>query len=227
MRSSTMNHKCLHYLIIFMLCSLPVHAKMYKWVDENGQTHFGDKIPARYLSKEHKELNEQGATIRTYEAAETEEQRAEKRKQKRAQREQEKKAREQAQRDRVLLDTYTTERDLVAARDARLDAVASQMQLSESIITDGKRKLELTEKQITRIRAGGREVPKNISDKMEREEKQLATQQKIAQGHQEKKQKITRQFDGYIKRFRELKAEQKRIKEEREARRRKELGLEP
>lgn len=220
-----MNHKCLCFLILFMLCSLPAHAKMYKWVDEDGQTHFGDKIPTHYLNKEHKELNEQGATIRTYPAAETAEQRAEKRKQNRILKEQEKKAKAQAKRDRVLLDTYTTERDLVAARDARLDAVASQMQLSESIIADTRRKLEAIEKQITNIKASGREVPENISDKVEREEKQLVTHKKIAQGHQDRQQKITQQFDGYIKRFRELKAEKKRIKEEREARRKKELSL--
>lgn len=221
-----MSPKYLYFLILFMLCSPPVHAKMYKWVDENGQTHFGDRMPTRYLNKEHKELNEQGATIKTYPAAETEEERAERRKQERLLKKQEKEAEVQAKRDRVLLDTYTTERDLVAARDARLDAVASQMQLSESIIADTQRKLEAAKKQITNIKASGRALPKNISDKMEREEKQLITHRKIAQGHQDRQQKITEQFDEYIKRFRVLKAEKKRIKDEREARRKKELGLE-
>ena len=57
------------------------------------------------------------------------------------------------------------------------------MQLSESIIADTEKKLDLTEKQMTRIKAQGREVPQNIKDKMVREEKQLATQNKIALGH--------------------------------------------
>ena len=221
-----MNHKYLYFSLLFILCSVPAQAKLYKWVDDNGQTHFGDKIPTQYLSKEHKELNEQGATVKTHDAAETEEERAEKRKQERARKEEEKKARLQAKRDRVLLDTYTTERDLIAAKTARLDAVASQMQLSESIIADAERKLEATEKRIKAIKASGREVPKNISDKMVREEKQLATQRKIARGHLDREQKINTQFDGYIERFRELKANQKRIRDEREARRRRELGLE-
>lgn len=220
-----MNHKYLSFLLLFMLCSAPVQAKLYKWVDEHGQTHFGDKIPAQYLSKEHKELNEQGATVKTHDAAATDEEKAEKRKQERVRKAEERKAELQAKQDRVLLDTYTTERDLTAAKKARLDAVGSQMQLSESIIGDAERKLKATEKQITAIRAQGREVPKNISDKMVREEKQLATQREIAQGHLERQQKINTQFDAYIERFRELKAEQKRIRDERDARRREELGL--
>lgn len=213
------------YFLLLTLCTAPAQAKLYKWVDENGQTHFGDKIPAQYLSKEHKELNEQGATIKTHDAAQTDEERAEQNKKERARKEEERKIEQQKKRDRVLLDTYTTERDLVAAKTARLDAVASQMQLSESIIADAERKLEATEKQITAIKASGRELPKNISDKMEREEKQLATQREIAQGHLDRQQKITTQFDGYIERFRELKTEQKRLRDERDARRRQELGL--
>ncbi len=220
-----MNRKYSHFLLLLMLCSLPAQAKLYKWVDDDGQTHFGDKVPNQYLSKEHQELNHQGATVNTWPPAETEEQRLEKLKSERVRKEEEKQAQLKAKRDRVLLDTYTTERDLVAAKTARLDAVGSQLQLSESLIADTERKLEATEKQITSIKASGNKVPKNISDKMVREEKQLVTHRKIAQGHLDRRQKINTQFDGYLERFRELKAEKKRIKDEREARRRKELGL--
>ena len=168
-----MNQKYLTFILfLVMVFALPAQAKMYKWKDENGQTHFGDKIPAQYLKKEHKELNEQGATVKQHDAAETEEQLAERRQKERIAREEKKKAENQAKRDRVLLDTYTTERDLTAARDARLDAVGSQMQLSESIIADTEKKLDLTEKQVTQIKAQGREIPQNIKDKISREEKQ-------------------------------------------------------
>ena len=132
---------------------------------------------------------------------------------------------QQAKFDRVLLDTYTTERDLDAALKARLDAVESQLQLSESIIADAKRKLDITDKQVTRIKAGGKEVPKNIIDKMKGEEKQLKTYQEVAASHEKRKQEINVQFKSYIERFRELKANQKRIKEEREARRKEAMGL--
>lgn len=222
-----MSQKLIPLLLLSMFCSLPAHAKMYKWVDENGQTHFGDKIPTRYLNKEHKELNEQGATIKKHKAAETEEQKLERLREEHAEKERQKLIEEQARRDREIMDTYTTERDLVAAREARLDAVASQLQLSESIIKDAQRKLDLTEKQISQIKASGRAVPQNISDKMEREQKQLETYKKVAAGHMENRDKINQQFDAYLKRFRELKADQQRIKQEREARRRKELGLDP
>jgi len=212
-------------LALIFIASSAVQAKMYKWVDDRGVVHFGDTLPPSQLNKERQELNEQGATVKVHPAAETDEQKKERFRVEREAREEAKKIQEQAKQDRVLLDTYTTERDLIAARTARLDAVDSQLQLSESIIEDTRRKLDLTEKQITRIKAGGREVPQNILDKMQSEERQLATHQKVAAAHQKRKQEINNQFDSYVKRFRELKAERQRVIEEREARRREALGL--
>ena len=125
-----MNCKLLPLFILFFVIFSPVQAKMFKWADEEGNVHFGDKVPNQYLNKEHKELNAQGAIIKEHEEIkpETEEQKREKRRLVRLEREEEEKARKQAKQDRVLLDTYTTERDLTAARDARLDAVGSQLQ---------------------------------------------------------------------------------------------------
>ena len=223
-----MNFKFAPLFFLFFVGVSPVQAKMFKWVDEEGNVHFGDQVPNQYLNKEHKELNQQGAVMETHEAIkeDTPEERKEKNRLEQIKKAEQEKIKEQAKRDRVLLDTYTTERDLDAALKARLDAVNSQLQLSESIIAETKRKLDLTEKQITRLKASGKEVPKNISKKMNREEKQLRTYQELAASHEKRKQEIKEQFGDYINRFRELKADQQRIKEEREARRREALGLE-
>ena len=59
---------------IILCSSFSAQAKMYKWVDDDGQMHFGDKIPAEYLVKEHEELNESGVVTTHREAAKTEEQ---------------------------------------------------------------------------------------------------------------------------------------------------------
>ena len=221
-----MHFKLTPLFLLLFVCSLPAQAKTYRWVDDEGVVHFGDTLPTDYLNKERKELNSQGATVRIHPAAETEMQRKERFKAEREDREKKKKLQAQAKQDKVLLDTYTTERDLTAARDARLDAVGSQLQLSESIIEATERKLDQTGKQITNIKASGKEVPKNILDKMKSEERQLKTHREVAAGHEKRKQEISDQFASYIKRFRELKADRQRVKDEREARRREALGLE-
>jgi len=198
---------------VLLACAFPAQAKMYKWVDENGQIHFGDKIPTKYLVKEHDELNELGVKTRHREAAKTPEQKAEER---RLEREQKKIAlveKKKKQRDRVLLDTYTTERDLIVARDSRLDAVNSQIRLAETIISDSNNKIESMEQRVAQIKASNREVPVDLYNRIDNEKQQVAVQSKVMENHKKRSIEISEQFNGYIERFKVLKAEQKAKRE--------------
>ena len=204
---------------ILLSCSFATQAKMYKWLDENGQMHFGDKIPVQYQVKAHDEINESGAVINHREAAKTIEQKATAA---RAERERKRLAlieKKKQQRDRVLLDTYTTERDLLVARDSRLDAVGSQIQLAESIIDDSNNKIESMEKQVISIEESKRAVPDSLYKRIENEKHQVEVQTKVMKKNIVRRDEIATQFNGYIVRFQELKAEQK-AKRERLARER-------
>jgi len=198
---------------VLLSCAFSAQAKMYKWVDENGQMHFGDKIPPKYVVKEHEELNEQGVTTKVREAAKTPEQKAEEKRLEREQKKAELEEKRKQQRDRVLLDTYTTERDLIVARDSRLDAVNSQINLAETIISDSNKKIESMEKQVTEIKASNREVPIDLYNRIDREKQQVAVQTKVMENHKKRSDEISVQFNGYIERFNVLKAEQKAKRE--------------
>jgi hypothetical protein len=204
---------------ILLTSTFSVQATMYKWVDDEGQMHFGDKIPTKYLAKEHDELNEQGVPTKHTDAAKTAEEKAE---EKRLAIEKKQAAiieKRKQQRDRVLLDTYTTERDLIVARDSRLEAVDSQIHLAETIIHDSNNKIESMEKQITQIKASNREVPANLIQKIDLERRQVKVQTVVMQSHKKRRDEIAKQFNGYIERFKVLKAEQaakrERIQKER------------
>ena len=208
-----------------------VQAGLYRWVDEHGNVHYGDKVPARYLKKEHEELNEQGTMVKKHDRAMTAEERAQKQREEAERKRLENERRAQALRDRVLTDTYTTERDLVAARDARLDAIDSQLQLSKDIIESSAEKVKKTEQLIDNLKASGKMVPEATYAKLEREKLQLATQKGVQEGHRIKREEVIEQFDGYIARFRELMAEKQKKRAAYEKRRaeraRAEQGLSP
>jgi hypothetical protein len=204
-------------LFAFSVCltcaSFSAQAKMYKWVDEEGQMHFGDRIPEKYLVKEHDELNEHGVKMRHREAAKTDEERAE---EKRLQKEKEAAAlaeKKKQQRDRVLLDTYTTEADLIAARDSRLDAVDTQIRLAKSIIAESNKKIENLEKNVVDIKASNREVPADMYKRINSQRHQVEVHTGVMQNHIKRRDEIAVQFDGYIERFKVLKAEQKAKRE--------------
>jgi hypothetical protein len=199
-----MHRICPVLIVLSMLFAPVVNAKLYKWVDDAGQVHYSDKVPTQYLKQHREELNDQGTIVKDIKRAPTEDEKAELLRKEAARKEKEKIRLEQQRRDRILTDTYTTERDLVAARDARLEAIDSQINLAESIVKDSTSKVELTEKLIAQLKAQGRQVPDATFAKLEREHRQLATQKEVAEKHRLKRQSIVVQFDGYIQRFREL-----------------------
>ena len=204
---------------VIIASSFSVQAKMYKWVDEDGQIHFGDRIPAKYMVKEHDELNEQGVVLKHNDAAKTAEEIAEANRLESERKQAALIEKREKQRDRVLLDTYTTERDLIVARDSRLDAVDSQIQLALSIIKDSNNKIESMEKQITEIKASNREVPPDLYKRIENQKQQVSVQSKVMENHRKRRDEIAIQFNDYIERFKVLKTEQK-LKREQLARKR-------
>jgi len=198
---------------ILLSSSFSVQAKMYKWLDEEGQMHFGDKIPEEYLVREHDELNDSGAVIKHNAAAKTAEQKAEANRLKREQKKAALIEKKKKQRDRVLLDTYTTRRDLIVARDSRLEAVGSQIQLADSFIADSNKKVESMEQQVIDIQASNREVPLELYQRIDNEKEQVAVQSKVKKNHEKRRDEIATQFNDYLKRFEVLKAEQKAKRE--------------
>ncbi len=199
--------------LVLVLSSFSAQAKMYKWVDKDGQIYFGDKVPEKYLVREYDELNDSGVVIRHKEAAETAEQKAEAR---RLENERQKAAlikKKKKQRDRVLLDTYTTKRDLFEARDSRLEAVDAQIQLANTIIVDSNKKLESMEQRVIDIKASNREVPLYLYNQLDNEKEQVKIQSKVKKNYEKRRDQIAIQFNDYIKRFEVLKAERKAKRE--------------
>ena len=189
--------------VVLLSFTYSAQAKMYKWVDENGQMHFGDKIPQQYQAKAHDELNEHGMKVKHKDAEKTAQEKAEDQRL-----ENERKAailaeKKKRQLDRVLLDAYDSEQDLIVARDSRLDAVASQVQLSEAIINESNKKIESMEKRVAKIKVSGREVPNNLYESIESEKQQVAAQTRVMESHKKRSGEISVKYNDYIKRFRD------------------------
>ncbi len=212
-----MKYRLHKIFVVLPLCVavFPAVAGLNKWVDEKGQVHYGDRVPAKYMKQKRQVLNEQGIVVKKHDAMRTDEER-ERENALRAQRAVEEKerliaAKKAALRDRVLLETFTTEKDLIYARDARVDAVDTQILLTETIIRDQEKKLEQLKKRIDAIEKSGRKVPENLPKEQESVSKQLVTHHRYVETKNEEKRQIIEKFDDDIIRFREL-MEQKKNK---------------
>lgn len=195
-------------IIGYLLVSNFSYAGLNKWVDEKGQTHYGDRVPSKYLTKEHSILNDQGVTVRTNEALKTDEELSEEEKQRALKAKEDRqrimKERTKALRDRVLLDTFTTEKDLILARDARIEAVNSQISLAETLIKHDEKKLEDVQLRIKSLEAAGRKPPENLHKEVISVGRQLENNYAYIEDQNNARAEILKTFDQDIKRFREL-----------------------
>jgi hypothetical protein len=109
--------------------------KLYKWVDAQGITHYGDNIPPEYASQEQHIINSQGVETDRVEAQETPEQMA-------ADEQKRVDAEQSASRDRNLLNTYVSVSDIERLRDQRLDLLTDQVKVTGQFleILDGRLK---------------------------------------------------------------------------------------
>jgi hypothetical protein len=187
---------------VLISSSFLVQAKMFKWVDENGQMHFGDEIPQKYQVKEHEELNDRGVSIKQLAAAKTPEEKAEERRLEKERKNAVHAEEKQKKLDRELLDIYSTERDLIVARDSRLDAIATQVEMSEAIINASNKKIESMEKQVIDIKAEKSEVPIYLYNRIDSEKQQVAVQNRVMSKHKKRGNEILEKYNGYIERFR-------------------------
>ena len=129
-------------LLLFLAAhGVPALATMYKWVDEQGVTHYGDSVPPEYRNRANEELNQRGVVIKKNDAALTPEQI----KARDAELAKRKQATEESRRDAVLLGTYSSAEEIDLARDRNLKQI-------ELVIKDTQAQLKSVEDQLKTTR---------------------------------------------------------------------------
>ena len=118
----------------------------YRWVDKNGQVHYGDSVPAEYAEQDRDVLNQQGVPVGREEGTITPEEAAAKAAADKAARDEQKRK----LRDRVLLQTYQSVKELEVLRDNRLDLVDAQLTIQEQSLSNLRAQRAQIERQAAR-----------------------------------------------------------------------------
>jgi hypothetical protein len=137
-------------------------AKIYKWTDERGVTHYGEVIPPEYKDQAAQEMSPHGITIRKWDSASptmTPEQR--KAAEDKAVREREERQRvfEQRRRDVALVNTYTSTQEIDAARERTLQLPSQAIRGLEPRLKKAQDRLTGLEQQAAGLVKAGKRVP--------------------------------------------------------------------
>ncbi|VAW80127.1 hypothetical protein MNBD_GAMMA15-1427 [hydrothermal vent metagenome] len=191
---------------IVALSITPAQAgKLKKWVDENGQIQYGDHIPAQYAKKSNQTLNNQGIVVQTRAAAKTPEQFAEEKRQAELKTEQERIRKLQARKDRILLDTFTNEDEMVMTRDGKIEAIEAIIRVTNGRIEKIRQRLGTKKKRAANMERSGKPVPKIITKQINDLRNQIRQNIDYIDNRKLEQQAIREKFETDISRFRELK----------------------
>ena len=64
-------------LLSLLLCSLAFAQPVYRWVDDEGETHYGHSVPPEFKDRGYERLGPDGQVLQRVERALTDEERAE------------------------------------------------------------------------------------------------------------------------------------------------------
>lgn len=193
-------------------------AKLYKWIDENGQIHYSSRLPANQAKNQHQKLNDQGVVVSTSKAAKTEEELAAEAEAKREEEEQLAKEKErlaeearlkaiQEKKDRVLLMTFSNEGEIIHAREDRIEVIDSVVELINKNIDSTKQKLEELQKTADQLYTSqGKEIPGGMAQKIEHFTRKIDNRKAQLAQKETERQKIHEKYDLDMARFRELKS---------------------
>jgi hypothetical protein len=202
-----MSLKPLVYTLFVLLCLPAVSqaAKLYKWVDDEGQTHYSDKVPPSESRRARTELDKQGVTIDQIDAAKTPEQLRREAEEERLRREQERLAEKQRQADRVLLRTFRTEEDILMTRDGQVQSVDAYIRVTESNIKRLKSTLSEMQQNAAKLELSGQQVSARYKKDIETKRQALKDAYQSIVDREDEKNRIRQSFAQDLQRFRELK----------------------
>ena len=195
--------------IIIFLCfnlSLGCHAgKLYKWVDDEGRTHYSDKLPPSETHRARSHLDQQGVTVKKVDAAKTDEELRQEQEQERLRLERQRVLEKQQALDRVLLRTFRTEDDILMTRNGQLQAVDTHIRVTQSNIKRLKSTLDDMEQFAAQRELSGKPVSKKMLKDIDVKRQALQDAYSSIIDREHHKNRIRQSFAMDLKRFRELK----------------------
>lgn len=192
-------------LLLAPLTSIAQVATYYKWVDENGVTHYGDSIPAKYAELPKDVLNDQGVKVNSLEGKKTPEQIEAERI------EQERLAAIELERrkDTALLATYLSVDEILMHRDRRVELFQAQSRVTELYLRNLQRRMTSLRNEASNFQPYSDDtnapmIDDDLAEELRKTKNIIQRHERNLRKFQADEQQIIARFDGDISRFKQL-----------------------
>ena len=184
--------------------------QFYRWVDQDGVVHYGDRIPPEYAKNERQIINDHGITVESLAAEKSEEELVAERRQIALAEQEQHEIKAARERDSVLLNTYLTVTEIETLRDSRIELIKGQIQITEINLQNLRQKLAKLQKEALRFRPYNADptappIQDNLAKEISNTLNSIFLYEKNLGQARTKETRLVAKFDADIDRFRTLK----------------------
>lgn len=195
--------KLLAALVAGLTLSFPAMATLYKWVDNNGTTHYGETIPPEYADKDHQVLNNEGRVIRSEEVMTPERRRA-KNLEDAKKREEAEAALERERHDKTLINIYNSVDEIDLARIRNVQQIDARINAVNASIKAANDNLLSLQTEADNLAKANRKIPASLQQDLQDAQDRLTKLQQEAAIPQAEKAALEARFDADKARYIEL-----------------------
>lgn len=193
-------------LLTPVLAGAQQNSATYRWVDDEGVVHYGDRIPAEYAEKPKQILNDQGITVEHLQGKKT----AEELEAERVAEEIRQKEELQRRADMALLATYVNVTEIEMHRDRRVELFQAQARVTELYLRNLRRRLDSLQSEAGRFKPynsdpAAASIDPSLIEAIDETEGAISRHESNLTKYQNQEKKIKDRFQGDIDRFMALK----------------------
>ena len=181
-------------------------AKVYRWVDEDGNVYYGDSVPVEFRDQRKDVLDDTGVMIDSIEGKKTEEELE----QERLENERTEAKAMQLRKDRALLATYLSVDEIVMHRDRRVELFQAQSRVTELYLRNLERRLQKLRDEASRYQPYSQDtnapmIDEGLAEDLRKTKDTINRHQRNLKKYETDEKQIIERFDGDIARFKALK----------------------
>ncbi len=191
-------------LVLVSSIGLDASAGIKCWTNKEGVRECGNAVPAEYVQQGHTTFNAQGVAVGYRKPAKSQAEFAEEERVKEQKAEEERKRHEAEKADRVLLDTFSSEDDLVFAREGKVSAIEAQIQLTESHIEKIQSNVDRMIAIAADLERRGQKPSEQAMADIEKVRAQVAENRSFIETKRKEQESVRQQYATDIERFRKL-----------------------
>jgi Domain of unknown function (DUF4124) len=186
------------------LFCINAEAKLYKWVDEKGVTHYGETVPPEYANSEKMKL-EKGRIEKVERNKPAEDKNAQSNKDKPGKLQDNQATLDARRHDNALLNSYSNEKEIDLARDRNLSQIEARIGSYTTLLKSAHETVDQLHQESDNRTKVGKKIPQSLTDDIAAAEARVDKLQNDLDTNVKESETVKARYEADKQRFRELK----------------------